>query len=615
MGPRCHEGQCAIPPHPDVLARLKTELLEAQGTGDETAFRKLANSLALGGRTGALLGLNDGTIFPKSHFKKSVSTSAMTRAALERAPLRGTVNVVLVLMDFQDVQMAVGAKERFEELFFSTRKLPTGSVKEYYEEVSGGKISLAGEVIGPFTLSHNKAYYANEGYGTTLNPPNSKTMANEAVTAAMGKINFNNYDNDGNGYIDVFCVVHAGTGAEQSAKKEDIWSIKWTLEQERQLNDVKVYGFLTIPADAKIGVSAHEMGHLLFGWPDLYDIDNTSAGVGNWCLMSGGSWAKKGARPVHPSAWCKASQGWIDVSNETENHRITLLDVKSSNKAHRLWKNGDISSKEYFLLENRQRTGFDASLPAGGLLIWHIDDAVDDNANELHPKVRLLQADGLQQLESKSTQGDAGDPFPGSANNTTFNATSKPNSKAYSGMDTCVSITNIPANSASMTVDITVKAITPSANVFDPKRWYRLTNTVAGYALGVTNDGTGRAQGLIQMSCIGNFNGQFWQIVPNGVGTYALRTLFLGPTHQLDVYPTNKLKPHLAIAGPYTGQIWKIAPWGDGTWHLENLYNGGDLYLDMKEGGPQVVMNKASVGHPTQRWTITPIRAITETGF
>lgn len=613
MGPRCHEGQCAIPPHPDLLARHKTELLKIQGTGDETAFRRLSNSLALESRT--LLGLNDGTIFPKSHFEKSVSISAMTRAALERAPMRGTINVVLVLMDFQDVQMAAGAKERFEELFFSTGRLPTGSVKEYYEEVSGGKISLAGEAIGPFMLSHDKAYYANGSYGRNWPQPNSMTMADEAVTAAMGKINFNKYDNDGNGYVDVFCVVHAGTGAEQSGDTNDIWSVKWTLERERQLNDVKVYGFLTIPEDARIGVSAHEIGHLLFGWPDLYDTDSTSAGIGNWCLMSYGSWGGGGDRPVHPSAWCKANQGWIDVSNETENRQITLPDVKSSYKTHRLWKDGDANSQEYFLLENRQLTGFDESLPASGLLVWHIDDAVYGNTNEWHPQVGLLQADGFQQLESKSTFGDAGDPFPGIANNTTLNATSNPNSKAYSGMDTYVSITNIPADSASMTLDITVKAITPPTGAFDPKIWYRLTNTFAGYALDVINDGAGNPEGLIQMSRIGNFPGQFWQIVPNGAGTYALRTLFLGPTRQLDVYSDDKLKPHLAIAGPYSGQVWKIAPWGDGTWHLENLYNGKDLYLDTMEGGPRVAMNQANVGRPTQRWTITPIRAITEPGF
>ena len=117
------------------------------------------------------------------------------------------------------------------------------------------------------------------------------------------------------------------------------------------------------------------------------------------------------------------------------------------------------------------------------------------------------------------------------------------------------------------------------------------------------------------MSRTGNFSGQFWQITPNGSGTYALRSLFLGAGRQLDVYAADKLKPHLTTAGPYSGQIWKIAPWGDGTWHLENLFSGSDLYLDTMEGGPRVAMNQANIGRPTQRWTITPLRPVTEPGF
>lgn len=300
--------------------------------------------------------------------------------------------------------------------------------------------------------------------------------------------------------------------------------------------------------------------------------------------------------------------------NETENHQIDLKDVKSGAKTHRLWTNGDNTSREYFLIENRQFNGFDASLPGDGLLVWHIDDSVYGNSNELHPQVRLVQADGLNQLQF--TSGDAGDPFPGIANNTTFSATSNPNSKAYSGQDTFVSISQIPNASPSMKLDITVKEVAPTTgNIFDPKKWYRLTNSFAGHALDVINDGANNAEGLLQMSRIGNFSGQHWQIVPNGAGTYALRTLFLGAGRQLDVYGDDKRQPHLANAGPFSGQIWTIAPWGDGTWHLENLYSGKDLYLDTMEGGPRVALNLANAGRPTQRWNITAIRAITEAGF
>lgn len=280
------------------------------------------------------------------------------------------IRAVIVLAEFSDKRMASGAKERFQDLFFSTEKIATGSVTEYFTDVSNGKISLTGEVAGPFLMPQTSTQYANNDHGLSSETPNLQTLAADALAAANGQVNFKPYDNDGNGYVDAFVVVHAGQGGEQTGNKNDIWSAKWVLPQLTKVDDVNVFAFLTIPEDAKIGVSAHELGHLVFGWPDLYDTDDTSAGVGNWCLMSGGSWGgvPAGVKPCHPSAWCKANQGWVDIVTETENHAITCSDVKSSEKVHRLWKNGDTSSQEYFLIENRQLDGFDDSLPGAGLL-------------------------------------------------------------------------------------------------------------------------------------------------------------------------------------------------------------------------------------------------------
>ena len=59
--------------------------------------------------------------------------------------------------------MKSGTKERMEDLFFSTGKLSTGSVTEYYKEVSNGKVAFTGEVFGPYTMSQTMSYYANNG--------------------------------------------------------------------------------------------------------------------------------------------------------------------------------------------------------------------------------------------------------------------------------------------------------------------------------------------------------------------------------------------------------------------------------------------------------------------
>jgi hypothetical protein len=144
------------------------------------------------------------------------------------------------------------------------------------------------------------------------------------------------------------------------------------------------------------------------------------------------------------------------VKTIAANGAATLVDVKTSQTILRLWKNG-AAGNEYFLVENRQQAGFDASLPGGGLLIWHIDDAQPSNTNENHYKVALMQADGKRDLEHSANRGDAGDPYPGSSNNRTFNAMSNPNSKSYAHSDSCVAVTGISASGASMKMQIQVK--------------------------------------------------------------------------------------------------------------------------------------------------------------
>lgn len=263
-------------------------------------------------------------------------------------------------------------------------------------------------------------------------------------------------------------------------------------------------------------------------------------------------------------------------------------------------------------------SGFDASLPGSGLLVWHVDDSQWSNSDENHPWIKILQADGFDQLKESLSRGDAGDPFPGTANNGTFNATSNPNSKAYSGSDTYVSVTNIPKPSTSMTFDITVKPINqPPTGDFDSNTWYRLKNTFnpRSYSLAVINDNGPNSTGNVQMQRDANDPSQFWQIKSNNDGTYFIRNLFLGSKRRLDVYANDKTKPNVGDAIGSWGEYWTIKPWGDGTWYLWNGFSGMNLYLDTMEGSEKVALNGRNEGRPTQRWTATAIRRITEAGF
>lgn len=447
---RPEEQRCLIPPHPDLAARIRSE---AQRLNGLKRVGELATTAEL--VTPRHPGFNDGLIIPGSAFPLGTSLERVRSAAASRAPLHGQVRVVVVLVDFPDQAMSQ-TREHIEELFFSTGVLPDGSVKEYFTDVTNGLVELTGQVVGPYRMPRTLATYAGGESGTGSAQPNARTMAQDAAAAADADVNYGPYDNDGDGFVDAFIVVHAGGGAEQTGNGGDIWSHKWVLPSAYSSDTTQIYAYLTVPEDARIGVCAHEIGHLVFGFPDLYDTDNTSEGVGDWCLMAGGSWGGGGDRPVHPSAWCKAQQEWVTVHNVTTNSSLSIADVKDDPTVYRLWKDGG-SGQEYFLLENRQADRRDTELPGGGLLIWHIDDAMTSNADEMHYKVALEQADGARGLENNVNRGDGGDPYPGSSDNRAFGKTTTPSSQSYGSVDTCVSVTAISDPGPVMTANVTVR--------------------------------------------------------------------------------------------------------------------------------------------------------------
>jgi immune inhibitor A len=234
-----------------------------------------------------------------------------------------------------------------------------------------------------------------------------------------------------------------------------IWSHKWTLPQPFVHQGVKVFAYSTEPEDGRVGVFSHEFGHLL-GLPDLYDTTFRSHGIGDWCLMAGGSWGGEGNRPTRMSCWCLSKLGWINPKVVTEKAMLQLdtLEEKET-ECYRLWTRGTIGP-EYFLLENRQAKGLDAALPGSGLAVWHIDERQSNNDNPLAYLVALLQADGNKDLELLKNSGDGGDLFPGDKGVAAIDDNTTPSTRANAGSPSRVALTNIAMSGGIVTLQAEV---------------------------------------------------------------------------------------------------------------------------------------------------------------
>jgi hypothetical protein len=216
-----------------------------------------------------------------------------------------------------------------------------------------------------------------------------------------------------------------------------------------------------------IGVFCHEFGHVL-GLPDLYDYDYDAAGVGLWCLMAAGSWGgdyHSPETPVHASAFCKYLLGWTQPQTITiDTAGITVAAAETNSQSYRFVESGP----EYFLIENRQKTGFDLNLPGAGLLVWHIDESMPDNDHQctedecaLHYMAALEQADGRMDMDFNHNEGDAADPYPGTTINRVFDTASQPKSWNYSGIPTWIGLNSISDSSALMSLDVSVSPTIP----------------------------------------------------------------------------------------------------------------------------------------------------------
>lgn len=385
-------------------------------------------------------------------------------------PFFSTIDNVLVLcVDFSDSPSQTSIST-INNRFFSTSNTPPLSFLKYFKENSYNKWIPRGEVHGWYRAPNPRTYYINNNWGYGTYPNNSKRLVEDTIDVALldPNIDWSLFDTNNNNIIDSIIVVHSGAEAAWSGSTSLFWAHASSMTSTKTVNTVSGtksinrYVFTaeyTFPgASQRIGIDCHEFGHTL-NLPDLYDTTNNSNGVGNYSLMGIGCWANNGITPVHLDAWSKYKLGFMDITKNPQG-LITLNNVETTADAIKYTTS---DPKEYFLIENRQKTSFDTYVPADGLLIWRINENKSNNNDKTCYLVGLVQADNLKDLENKVNNGDAGDSFPGSTNKRSFGSTTSPNSILCNSSVRDMTITSISNSSNSMTFNATVPEIVQSA--------------------------------------------------------------------------------------------------------------------------------------------------------
>lgn len=367
----------------------------------------------------------------------------------------GEKKALVILVNYADVTFAenhdnalyqrIANEKGFNEGSF------VGSMYDYFYAQSEGQFELTFDVVGPVTVSQNQVYYGgNDSQGNDLRPAE---MVHEAIELVKDQVtDWSQYDWDGDGYVDQVYVVYAGNGEADSSVTNSIWPHAWSLSSSGQ-GAVSVGTNLKVDTYAcgselnysnqieGIGTMCHEFSHCL-GYPDFYDIDYSGGqGMGDWDLMSGGSYNGNGYRPAGYTSYERWVAGWkAPVELNTGKQSIEgMKGLQDGGSFYIMYNDGH--PDEYFLLENRTLSGWDKSLPGGGLLILHVDynasvwswNRPNDDPN--HQRMTWIPSDGSYNFtgygSNRYPTGLANDTYPNANGNDAFDDASSPAAELY----------------------------------------------------------------------------------------------------------------------------------------------------------------------------------------
>ena len=365
---------------------------------------------------------NDGSILPCRGCylqPKAANTRVGTSSSILAQP--GKKKQLVILMQYPDKAFLDPDPQSYWHNALNTGKISNtnaiGSLHQYFLDQSNGIFDVDFDVRGPFTTKKNRAYY---GKDVNNNDQHADSLVIEGCLALDGEVDFNDYDWDGDGIVDQIIVIYAGNGQNDTSspdRNETVWPHQWALSQYKpgkahKQNGVIIDTYCVINDEIRgtsdgFGTVAHEFSHCL-GLPDFYQTSgsaHSNHNFGTYDLMHTGCYNGDSWCPANYTAFEKYSLGWYKPVPLTE--AITISGLKPmSDGGEAYYIDNDGNANEFYMLENRTKSGWDTHIPGEGLIITHYDydanawynNSVNNTAN--HQRAVIVPANNSEKTAS-----------------------------------------------------------------------------------------------------------------------------------------------------------------------------------------------------------------------
>lgn len=376
---------------------------------------------------------------------QSKATRAVGSTDLATIKCTGSPKVLVVLVDFSDVQFCIKEVSDLEpvdyydlalngtdaaEVYSKTKN--SASVQQYFVDQSGGKFKPVFEVYSKIYRANNPATYYGKNYGDT---PDKYLITLRSEVAAFLKnegVDLSQYDADKDGVVDCLLTYLAGPsettgGSSDYLKNKCVSGNSYSTCGVYKINTTIFANEMYYDSNKRkiiegIGTTCHEFSHAL-GLPDFYYCDKTIYfGLDYWSVMDYGLYGDNsskipGSFPVGYTAYEKEFMGWTTIEELTEGYHEfkNLKSVAAGGKAYRI--TNPANTNEYLILESRQNDNW--YLLRSGLQIMKVkydyDKWTGNRVNSYADQLcTLIPADGeLTMPDDKNYEvGLFGDLFP-----------------------------------------------------------------------------------------------------------------------------------------------------------------------------------------------------------